>query len=308
LMFGLRESRIPVPTALPALGSLGHYQLLERVGTGGFGCVYRAWDPQLSRFVAIKTCDVGAEEVRERFAREARLAASLSHPNIVSIFDFRRDGGVLFLVQEFLEGEDLDEKIRRGQPGELVQKLRILDEISAGLAHAHARGVVHRDIKPGNVRILETGTAKILDFGIARAVNEDLGITRPGQMIGSAGYMAPEQIEGGPIDHRTDLFGLGVLAYELLSGCRAFTAESLSGLFDAILHDEPEPLSLLTDAPPLLDELVRDAMAKELTARPASAVEFRTRLARIAASQARPAPAVARRPATRRLRSLLALG
>ena len=306
-MFGLGQSRISAPTALPALGALGHYRLLERVGSGGFGCVYRAWDPKLSRFVAIKTCDVGAEEVRERFAREARIAGSLSHPNIVSIFDFELHGSVLFLVQEFLEGEDLDQKILHGQPRELAEKLRILDEISAGLAHAHARGVVHRDIKPGNVRILETGTAKILDFGIAKALNEDLGITRPGLMIGSAGYMAPEQIEGGPIDHRTDLFGLGVLAYELLSGCRAFTAESLSGLFDAILHDEPEPLSLLADAPPLLDELVRDAMAKELTARPASVMEFRARLAHIAASVARPGPAI-RRPGRRRLGSLLAFG
>lgn len=137
-------------------------------------------------------------------------------------------------------------------------------------------------------------------------MNEDIGITRPGLMIGSAGYMAPEQIEGGPIDHRTDLFGLGVLAYELLSGSRAFTAESLSGLFDAILHDEPEPLCLLADVPPPLEELVRDAMAKELTARPASVMEFRGRLARIAASQARRPPT--RRPRRKNLGSLLAFG
>lgn len=199
-MFGLPKT----PTT--AAGTeLGHYQVVGKVGAGGFGCVYKAWDPLLERFVAIKTCESGAPETRHRFARETRLAGSLNHPNIVTIFDCQLEGDVLFLVQEFLDGEDLDATIRRGEPPRLADKLRILDEICAGLCHAHARGVVHRDIKPANVRIPTTGLAKIMDFGIARSVGDDVEITEPGRMVGSAGYMAPEQIQGGPIDQRTDL-------------------------------------------------------------------------------------------------------
>jgi len=262
---------------------LGRYQVLALVGTGGFGNVYQAWDPVIRREVALKTCESDQAAIRERFAREARLAGGLDHPNIVRIYDFHQAGdGRSFIVQEFLEGEDLTEGVARRRSMPSSEKLRILDEIAAGLAHAHAQGVVHRDIKPSNIRLLGDGRVKILDFGIARSAGADPTTTRPGATIGSLGYMAPEQIEGGPVDSRTDLFGLGIVSYEIFAGQRPFEGEGVAELFERILYDEPEPLSsFVLDVPVEFDALVLRCLEKDAARRPASAEDFRRELAAV---------------------------
>jgi serine/threonine-protein kinase len=263
--------------------TLGRYQIVARIGAGGFGNVYQAWDPLIRREVALKTCESDQAAVRERFARESRSAGGLDHPNIVRIHDFHQtEEGLSFIVQEFLEGEDLAERLFRRGRMPVAEKLRILDEIACGLSHAHAQGIVHRDIKPANIRLLCDGRVKIMDFGIAKAAGSDPTMTRPGTSMGSLGYMAPEQIEGGPVDQRTDLFALGIVSYEVLGGRRPFEGAGVAQLFERILHDEPEPLSAFAlDVPVELDALILRCLEKDAARRPESAEEFRRELAAI---------------------------
>jgi eukaryotic-like serine/threonine-protein kinase len=270
---------LPVPRRELRRGdSLGRYEIVSRIGTGGFGNVYRAWDPLMRREVALKTCETWQESARERLAREARLAGGLDHPNIVRIYDIQDGDGLCFMVQEFLSGEDLASRLSRPEPIAFREKLRILDEIACGLGHAHARGIVHADVKPANIRLLPDGRVKILDFGIAELLDAD-GVTRSGATIGSLGYMAPEQIDGGEIDRRTDLFALGIVAYELLGGWRPFEGEGVSELFERILCDEPEPLSAFVPGFPVeLDALILRCLEKDSARRPACADEFRREL------------------------------
>ncbi len=259
--------------------SLGRFEIRIRIGTGGFGNVYRAWDPAIGRSVALKTCESEDPRVRERFAREARLAGGLDHPNIVRIFDFQDSNHPWFLVQEYLDGEDLSARLVRGAPLSASERVRILGETARGLAYAHARGVVHRDVKPANLRLLRSGAVKILDFGIAMRLDAEASVTRPGVTIGSLGYMAPEQIDGGEVDERADLFALGIVAYELFAGFRPFSGDSIGELLQRILHDEPEPLtSLFPELPTELDALVLQCLEKDSARRPSSAEEFRARL------------------------------
>jgi eukaryotic-like serine/threonine-protein kinase len=259
---------------------LGRFEIRAHIGTGGFGNVYRAWDPTIGRPVALKTCESEDPGVRERFAREARLAGGLDHPNIVRIFDFQDSEHPWLLVQEYLDGEDLSALLARGAPLSAAERFRILDETARGLAYAHARGVVHRDVKPANLRRLSSGTVKILDFGIAKRLDAEAGLTRPGVTIGSLGHMAPEQIDGGEVDQRADLFALGIVAYELFAGRPPFAGESIAELFQRILHDEPEPLtSLFPELAAELDALVLQCLEKDAALRPSTAEEFRERLA-----------------------------
>lgn len=261
---------------------LGRYEIRERVGTGGFGNVYRAWDPVIGREVALKTCESLQKPILERFAREARLAGGLDHPNIVRIHDFQNGEEPCFMVQEFLPGEDLGKRLARKTPMPLSEKARILAEIADGLVHAHAQGIVHRDIKPANIRLLPDGAVKILDFGIAKSLDGERTMTRPGVTIGSLGYMAPEQIDGGEVDHRADLFALGIVAYELFAGRPPFEGDSLDELFQRILNDEPEPLSAAAPEIPVeLDAVVLQCLAKEPAARPDSAEVVRQVLANV---------------------------
>jgi len=269
---------------------LGRFEIQERIGTGGFGNVYRAWDPSIGREVALKTCESEATSVRERFAREARLAGGLDHPNIVRIFDFQDVDPPWFLVQEFLDGEDLSTRLGGGPPLSDPDKFRILDETARGLAYAHGREIVHRDIKPSNLRLLSDGSIKIFDFGIAKWIGGDQSMTRPGVTIGSLGYMAPEQIEGGEVDQRADVFAIGIVAYELFAGHRPFPGEGIGELFQRILFDEPEPLtSVAPDRPAELDALVLHCLEKAPARRLSTADEFRVRLAEAArAAEAHP--------------------
>ena len=226
------------------------------------GTVYRARDPILDRPVALKTIASKALEkadVRARFEREARAAARLQHPNIVTIYELGETGGVLFIAMELLEGMDLTEAMTPADRLTLQQKLRVTIDICRGLDFAHKRGVLHRDVKPANVRILKDGSLKIVDFGIARV--DDQAMTQTGIVLGTPGYMAPETLRGTPVDHRADMWAVGIVLYELLAGKRPFQADSFASLAYKIVFEPPPPLAL-PDAPPGLVEVLGQALAK----------------------------------------------
>jgi serine/threonine-protein kinase len=244
--------------------TLGKYEIVEKIGVGGFGVVYRGFDPFIKRPVAIKTCSAEDTETRERFRREAEIAGNLQHRNIVTVFEFGFENDTPYLVEELLSGEDLDRKIKRHEFVPLPEKILWLVQIARGLAFAHERGIVHRDIKPGNVRILDDGTAKILDFGIAKLAHQASNLTQAGMTLGTAAYLAPEQIRGQPVDSRTDVFSFGVLAFELLALERPFRAAEISAIFYKILHERPPSLAAnVPDVPVDLDRIVARCLAKD---------------------------------------------
>ena len=243
---------------------LGKYQIVEKIGVGGFGVVYKGFDPFIKRHVAIKTCSVEDTETRERFRREAEISGNLQHRNIVTVFEFGFEADVPFLVQEYLSGEDLDRKIKRNDYVPLPEKILWLVQIARGLEFAHTRGIVHRDIKPANIRILDDGTAKILDFGIAKLAHHPSHLTQAGITLGTAAYLSPEQIRGQPVDARADVFSFGVLAYELLAFERPFRAPELSAIFYKILNEKPEPLAArVPDVSVDLDRIIERCLEKD---------------------------------------------
>ncbi len=244
--------------------TLDKYQVLEKIGVGGFGVVYKAYDPFIKRAVAIKTCTAEDSETRERFMREAEIAGNLHHRNIVTVYDFGFKDGVPYLVQEYLSGEDLDRKIKRREFLSLPEKLLYLVQIVRGLQYAHSRGVVHRDIKPANIRILEDDTAKIMDFGIAKLAHHEQALTQAGITLGTAAYLAPEQIRGGAFDARTDLFSFGILAYELFALERPFQGAEISAVFYKILNESAPPLrERASDCPVELERIVQRCLEKD---------------------------------------------
>ena len=243
---------------------LGKYQILEKIGTGGFGEVYKAYDPFIKRHTAAKTCNTDDQDTRNRFFQEAEIAGNLSHRNIVTVFDFGIEENLPYLIQEYLSGEDLDRKIKRRDALSYAEKLSYLVQIAHGLAYAHSQGVIHRDIKPANIRILADGTAKIMDFGIAKLAQQETGLTQTGMTLGTAAYLAPEQIRGEPIDHRTDIFSFGVMAYELLAQGRPFQGEQISTVLYQILHHEPPRLSeSISDLPPGISTVIQRCLSKD---------------------------------------------
>jgi serine/threonine protein kinase/Tol biopolymer transport system component len=254
---------------------LGPYRIESPVGEGGMGEIYRAQDTRLGRAVAIKVLpsplsqDVG---FRERFAREARAISSLSHPNICALYDVGNQGGVDFLVMEYLEGETLAARLKKGVLP-IEQALRYGTEVAMALEAAHRCGIIHRDLKPGNVMLTKTG-AKLLDFGVATLKGQPFlvpegkakedRLTATGMVIGTLHYMAPEQIEGREADARTDVFALGCVLYEMVAGQPPFTGESTSAVMRAVLASEPPPLEgLRTDAPVALQRLIKTCLAKD---------------------------------------------
>ena len=228
------------------------------------GTVYRAFDPLLTRVVAVKVISAQLDtqpEQRERFFREARAAAQLSHRNIVTIFDLGEQDGAPFLAMEYLVGRDLEQRMREGEGMALARKLEIALMVCEGLAHAHSAGVIHRDIKPANIFLTDDGQAKILDFGLARLVTSEL--TRSNMMVGTVNYMAPEQLRGEKSDHRADIFSVGVALYELLSGRKPFQADSFASTMYKILNEMPEALDRIDPSlPPHLTAIVDRAIAK----------------------------------------------
>jgi eukaryotic-like serine/threonine-protein kinase len=231
--------------ANPIPEKIGKYKVIGRLGQGGMGTVYKAHDPNLDRLVAIKILAGGLTDdpaYRQRFYREAQATANLRHPNIVTIYDLGEHEDRPYLVMEYLEGHTLDGSWS-WQGFELAQKLNVVIGVCHGLQHAHQRGVVHRDIKPGNVMVLGDGTPKIVDFGLAHiAQSGDRNLTRTGQIMGSLNYMSPEQVQGLPGDPRSDIFSTGVVLYELVTGNSPFKSDNDFETLSKVLKQEPPSL------------------------------------------------------------------
>ncbi len=254
---------------------VGKYEVVEKIGEGGYSCVHRGFDPLIKRQVAIKSCASADRETRERFYREAEIAGNLDHPNIVRVYDLFIEDHTPYLVQELLDGEDLDDRIERREPSAFSEKLLYLIQIARGLAYAHERGVIHRDIKPANIRVLDDGTVKILDFGIAKLAHYASDLTQKGMAVGTAAYLAPEQIRGEKASPATDIFAFGVLAYELLTSVRPFGRETISETFFQTLNHEPAPLTAhWADCPTELVAIVSRCLAKDPAERFGSCAEL----------------------------------
>lgn len=282
-------------------GHIGRYVLQHQLGEGGLGTVHEAWDPLLSRTVAVKTLhfatDARSRQVLDRlFLNEARLAAGLSHPNIVTVHDAGLSSNGVYIAMERLQGRDLREALRGGWQPTPAQAALLVRRVADGLAYAHARGVVHCDIKPANIFLGPRDKPKILDFGIARAAHGSAVPALDGVVAGSPYYLAPEQIAGAAIDARTDLYALGVVLYELLAGRRAFEGDSLHAIQLAVLGGRAVPLAeLRPEVPAALAELTARLMSRDPAARPASAAEVSMALRRWLEqpAAAEPAPDVA---------------
>lgn len=258
--------------------TLLHYRVLEKLGEGGMGAVFRAEDQRLGRIVAIKRlhhADAGGEIARLRLVREARAASALSHPNIVTIFAIEESHDDTFIVMEHLEGETLAARIARG-PLDAARVCAIGAEIADALACAHAQGLVHRDIKPANVMITTRGNAKVLDFGIAKPLQESSdALTAPGALVGTLAYMSPEQLRGQPLDGRSDLFALGGVLYEAATGKRAFPAADLAALVQHVVARDPvAPRALVPSIPAAVEAIILRALAKDPSRRFAGAAEM----------------------------------
>lgn len=270
------------PDSEPAIGdTIGQYRILSRVGSGGMGTIYRAHDTRLDREVALKILPLQSSvepDAEERLLAEARSAAALEHPNVCSIYEIgRSEEGRPFLAMALYEGETLKERLRRG-PMALEETVEIAIQIARGLSAAHKRGIVHRDIKPGNVMLGTDGTVRILDFGLAAPSNPTStpGVTAAGTLA----YMSPEQARGDPLDPRTDLWSLGVVLYEMLAGERPFRGENELALLHAIVHVEPEPVSKLrSEVRPPLARVLEKLLRKDLGARYGTAAEVTADLA-----------------------------
>src|SRR5713101_4838545 len=251
---------------------LGPYEIVAAIGAGGMGEVYRAKDTRLDRTVALKVLPghlTSSPKVRERFAREAKAISSLSHPHICALYDVGRQDGIDFLVLEYLDGETLVERIKKG-PIRLDQVLRYAIQVCSALDEAHRNGVVHRDLKPGNIMLTKSG-AKVLDFGLAKVRANAAGMSQPtgtlteeGAIVGTLQYMAPEQLDGNEADSRTDIFAFGAVVYEMITGRKAFEGKGQASLTTAIMQTDPQPISTLqSGTQAALDRVIKKCLAKE---------------------------------------------
>jgi serine/threonine protein kinase len=242
---------------------IGKYEVIRRLGYGGMGTVFLARDPDLDRLLAIKVLRdlLFDEHLLQRFLREARAAGNLRHDNIITVYDAGEHDHQPFMAMEYVDGVSFAETIRSRQPLALADKLSYLEQVCAGLHYAHSRGIIHRDVKPANLMVDRRHTVRILDFGIARV--EGSGITRDGSLIGTLNYMSPEQMLGRPVDHRSDIFGFGAVAYELIAYERAFPGSVDDGLLHRLPNESPRPLSeVCPGLPPDLEPVVMRALAK----------------------------------------------
>jgi serine/threonine-protein kinase len=282
---------------------LGRYEIVAELGKGAMGVVYRANDPLLSREVAIKTVNMSSDpqemaEYEARFYQEAKAAGGLNHPNIVTIYDIGKSGNVVFMAMELLEGAELRALMKPGDPIPHVRAVEIAAQVADGLAYAHQHGVVHRDIKPANIMIPAAGGAKIMDFGIARMRTAEVR-TQTGVVLGSPRYMSPEQVSGKRAEPRSDIFSLGVILYEMLTGKPAFTGDDVTSVMFQILNVvPPAPSTLVPGLPEVLDFIIAKALSKTPDDRYQDAAELARDLRSVKDAPAAAAgAAIARAPA-----------
>jgi serine/threonine-protein kinase len=249
------------------ISQLGRYEVLSELGQGAMGIVYKAKDPLIDRVVAIKTINLGLaldekEEYEERFYQEAKAAGRLNHPNIVTIYDVGRSGDVAYIAMEFLQGRELRDIMNESGLLPVDQVLDIIAQVALGLSYAHEHGIVHRDVKPSNIMVIREGHAKITDFGIARMASSAVR-TQTGMVLGSPKYMSPEQVMGKSIDQRSDVFSLGVMLYEMLTGQTPFQGENVNAIMYQTLNAIPAaPNTLNPVVPEMINFIVAKALAK----------------------------------------------
>src|SRR6202162_3227090 len=268
------------------LSKLGKYEIRSELGSGAMGIVYLAEDPKLGRPVALKTTTAevaGNPDLLKRFYREAQAAAKLCHPNIVTIYEIDEANGIPFIAMEFLEGVNLQKFVSERREFLIPRKLQIIIDVCKGLDYAHQHGVIHRDIKPGNIMLANNGQVKIVDFGIARVGVSSM--THTGVVLGTVMYMSPEQVQGQTVDNRSDLFSLGVVLYELLTYQSPFPGDDVPSILFKILNEPPEPvIKYFRECPPQLEQIVGRALAKDRENRYQTAEDMAFDLQRLADS------------------------
>jgi len=275
-----KETRIPLAEDLEVKPTVGRYEILEELGQGAMGMVYKARDPQINRLVAIKTIRFSDEfeedkllEVKSRFFKEAELAGKLNHPSIISIYDVGEDYDLTYIAMEFLEGEDLESFCHKDSLLPIRRVIDIMAETAEALDYAHKKGIIHRDVKPANIMLLKNGHIKVTDFGIAKAVSSSQ--TKSGIILGTPNYMSPEQINGEPVDGRSDIFSLGVVFFQLLTGQLPFKGKTLTELFYNITQAKhPSPRTINPRVIKPCEQIIDKALAKRADQRFQSAGEL----------------------------------
>ncbi len=271
--------------------TLGHYEILEKLGEGGMGAVYKARDQRLERLVALKVLPhdrMSSPEAKRRFTQEAKAASALNHPNIITVYDISSEDGVDFIAMEYVDGRTLESVLAEGSLP-MVEVLKMAREVASALAAAHAAGILHRDLKPANIMVRTDGLIKILDFGLAKLtsaepagesdVTRTLEQTRAGTILGTIAYMSPEQAEGKKLDLRSDVFSFGAVLYEMATGRRAFQGSSQASLLASVLRDEPKPaVEVRGDLPAALAKVIQQCLSKDPASRPASMAEVKPML------------------------------
>jgi serine/threonine-protein kinase len=262
----------------PEIAKLGRYKIISELGRGAMGVVYKGEDPALDRVVALKTVILTADaegkaEYQKRFFLEAKAAGRLSHPQIITVYDFGQEGDLAYMAMEFLKGKELRTRMKDGSIS-VPEAVHIAEQVAEGLGYAHEHGVVHRDIKPSNIMLESHEKVKIMDFGIARMRASDHK-TSTGLVLGTPKYMSPEQVSGSPVDHRSDIFSLGVVLYEMLTQTKLFEGEDTPQIFNSVVNFQPPPPSRVnSEVPAMLDFVVERALKKDPAVRYQDAYEL----------------------------------